>query len=98
MLQHQPQEVLPLLGAVLWFSGLAVKVFERDSSVSIGDNIFSTDDAPVQIASQVFQGRLTLTHRLAIDDPILLPCFRRDLGLESELFELCSELPTKQSS
>lgn len=69
MLQYPPQEVLAPEGAVLSGSGIGIDVSERHPPIVVGDNVLFADNAPVQIAGQVFQGWLATADTGAMDDP-----------------------------
>ena len=70
MLQYQPQEVLTLERAVPGLTGFAVNVLEGHLAVVIGNDVFFTDHATVQVTGQVLQGRLAFTDMLAVDHPL----------------------------
>ena len=55
MLQNEPEKVFAFGHTVAGFAAAAFNVFKGDASVLVGDDIFFTDDAPVQVPRQIFQ-------------------------------------------
>ncbi len=54
MLQDKPHEVVAFDGTVETFAGTALDVFEGDLAILIGDDVVFTDDAPLEVAREVF--------------------------------------------
>ena len=71
MLQHQPQEVLTLEGAVQGPARLAFEIPEGHLAVAIGNDVVFTDHAAVQVTRQVFQSGFTFADMLAVDYPLI---------------------------
>ena len=57
MLQHQPQKVFPGEGAGAGLARSAVDIAKGHLAILTGDNILFGNDAAIEIAGQILQGR-----------------------------------------
>lgn len=69
MLQQEPEEIFAFKGAIACFAGRAFHVLKSDAAVVIGEDTIFTDNAPVQIAGQVFEGGQAFSDMGAMDNP-----------------------------
>ena len=81
-------------GAVPELTGVGSAVTKGDLAVDHLEDALVADSHAKDIGSQVFEGVLSASHRLAVDDPVLLPHRRWDLckavrfGLAQSIAEL----------
>ena len=62
----------------------------------INDAIVTDGDA-VNVRSEVFERSSSVADRRAVNDPVLVPCFKRNGVMQFKLLEFVSELATKES-
>jgi hypothetical protein len=69
VLQHEPTKVLVFERTVLRFAGFAIRLVKHDQTVLQGKDGVFIDQAPVQIAGQVFQFRFAVPDMSTINHP-----------------------------
>jgi len=71
MLKKETQKLFSLKSPFLHCSGSAVPISERHLAVGVGDDVFFSDHASVQIPCEVFQGRGACAHMATVNNPLL---------------------------
>ena len=72
MLQNEPEKVFSFGRTVACFAATAFDVFKCDVAILVGDDIFFTDDAPVQVSRQIFKSAEPFSGMFAVNHPFLL--------------------------
>jgi hypothetical protein len=75
--------------------GFPVLIAKGDLTVLEFEEAVVAEGHAEDIGGEIFQGGLATADRLTIDDPILLPDLRWDLGVEGSVLEGVTELGTE---
>ena len=96
MLQKTTDELLGDEGANPGLTCAGLSVTEGDLSMGQLEDTLVTDGHPKDVRSQILQGSHAIADGLTVNDPILLPGFRRHQGKQPSLLQSITELGPKE--
>jgi hypothetical protein len=96
MLEETANELLSSDGANPGLACVGFGVAKCDLPMGQLEDTLVTDGHPKDVRSQILQGSHPIADRLTVNDPILLPGFRRYLGKQISLLQSITELGPKK--